>query len=69
MNISEKQLRNILLIIHLLAAAVLGNFLYSPWGSDPTFRMIMQIVIFPIFVLTGLWLWQMPRIRRFLKGK
>lgn len=69
MNISEKQLRNILLIIHLLAAVVLGNFLYSPWGSDPTFRMLMQIVIFPIFALTGLWLWQMPRIRRFLKGK
>lgn len=64
---SEKGLRNILRVIHLVAGVVLGNFLYSPFGSDPTFRMLMQIVIFPLLVLTGLWLWQMPRIRRLLK--
>jgi hypothetical protein len=69
MNISEKQLRNILRITHLVAGVVLGNFLYSPLGSNPTFRMLMQIVIFPVFVLTGLWLWQMPRVRKLLKSK
>lgn len=41
-------------ILHLLASGVLGTYVYSPWGSDPTFSAIVKFGIIPILTVTGL---------------
>jgi hypothetical protein len=53
--------------LHLVAAAVLGTFIYSPWRSNPTFEMVMTFGVFPMLSLTGLWMWQAPRINKWFK--
>ena len=55
-------------LLHLLAAAALGTFIYSPWRNNPTFYFVMSYGVFPFLALTGLWMWQFPRIKKLFKS-
>lgn len=48
--------------VHLTLATVLGLFVYSPWIAPE----IVQFVVFPLLLVTGLLTWQSSRIRRAL---
>jgi hypothetical protein len=52
--------------VHLVPAAVLGVFLYSPLRTDPSAVLLVQAVVFPVLVLSGLLLWRGGRLRRWL---
>ncbi len=67
MQTTNKQLRDKLRLIHILASVVLGMFIYSPWQSNPTLALLMSVGIFPILTLTGLWMWQASHINKWLK--
>jgi hypothetical protein len=69
MHFSNKQLRDLSRAIHLIGAAALLVYVYVPLGGDPTIRMVMQVVVFPILALTGMAMWQLPRITRRLRAK
>ncbi|MDX2091431.1 MAG: hypothetical protein SFX73_26460 [Kofleriaceae bacterium] len=61
--------RIILRYIHLLAAAVLGTFLYSPWGTEPAFRLAVQAGVFPVLLgATGVAMWQQGRLKRLFRS-
>ena len=62
-----KTKRNIIRIIHLIGAAAIGTFVYSPYGDLEAFKMAMQIVVIPVLSLSGLWLWK-PQWFSFKKG-
>jgi hypothetical protein len=65
---SNKQFRKITRFIHIFAGSVLGVYVYSPLGSEPTFQAFTQFLIFPlILTATGITLWQQPVILKFLK--
>lgn len=64
MQLSNKQLRVILRAIHLVGMPVLGAFLYLPWGETWQAEFVMQAIVFPIFIITGVMMWQMPLISR-----
>lgn len=66
MNRSKSSLRNQLRNVHILASIALGAFLYSPWRTHPSFFPIMGGAVFPLLTLSGLWMWQGPRISRWL---
>lgn len=69
MRLSKRQLRWLLRIIHLIAAGIMGTFVYSPWSDIPAFRFAVEWIVFPLgFVVTGLWMWQMPRITQWRKA-
>lgn len=64
MRSRNKQLREQLRFIHILASVGLGVFIYSPWRSHPAMLMAMSVCIFPILALTGLWMWKAPQINQ-----
>ena len=53
-----KKQRNIIRIIHLIGAAAIGTFIYSPYGDIAWFELLMQAGIIPLLTLTGIWLWK-----------
>ena len=63
---SNKNLRNAIRIIHLIAAATLGMYFYSPIAGDETLRLIIQFVTLPGIVLTGTALWQQAYLNKLL---
>ena len=63
---SNKNLRNVIRIIHLIAAATLGMYFYSPIAGDETLRLIIQMVTLPSIVLTGVVLWQQAYLNKLL---
>ena len=64
---SNKNLRNAIRMIHLIAAATLGVYFYSPIAGDETLRLIVQFVTLPSIVLTGIALWQQAYLNKLLK--
>ena len=63
---SNKNLRNGIRIIHLIAAATLGMYFYSPIAGNETLRLIIQFVTLPGIVLTGTALWQQAYLNKLL---
>ena len=66
---SNKNLRNLIRIIHLIAAATLGLYFYSPIAGDETLRLIIQFGTLPSIVLTGITLWQQAYLNKLLNRK
>jgi hypothetical protein len=66
---SNKNLRNGIRIIHLIAAATLGLYFYSPIAGDVTLRLIIQVVTLPSILLTGIALWQQAYLNKLLNRK
>ena len=52
--------------VHLLAGAVLAAYVYAPLGAE--LEDVVRFAIFPILALTGIAMWQAPRIRRALRS-
>jgi len=63
---SNKNLRNFIRIIHLIAVPVFGAYFYSPIAGDETLRLIIQVVALPSIALTGLALWQQAYLNKLL---
>ena len=63
---SNKNLRTAIRIIHLIAAATLGIYFYSPIAGHETLRLIIQFVTLPSIVLTGIALWQQAYLNKLL---
>lgn len=66
---SNKQMRTWQRAFHLLAAVILGVYIYSPWGDLPAFTAFVRFGLFPALGLTGLILWQQPRIMKWLRAQ
>ena len=65
---SNKNLRRLIRLIHLIGAASLGMYFYSPIAGDPTLGSIIRFGMIPIIVLTGIALWQQARLNKLLNG-
>ena len=63
---SNKNLRNVIRIIHLFAAATFGMYFYSPIAGDEPLRLIIQFVTLPSIALTGVALWQQAYLNKIL---
>jgi len=67
MNFSNKTLRNSLRIIHLVVGGLVGAYLYSPLGELAWFAGLVKVSVMPVFLITGLSMWQMPFLTKMLK--
>ncbi len=56
-------------VLHLAASVVLGAYIYSPWGADPTFSVVVRFLLLPLLAATGLAMWQYPRVARAMRGR
>lgn len=70
MKTPNRNTRKLLRIAHLFSAVLLRTYIYSPWFDNSIFRLFTLYIVFPFgFVLTGLWMWQMPRISQWMRKK
>jgi hypothetical protein len=53
-----KQFRSLMRLIHLVGSALIGTFIYSPWGGEAWFVALMQFGVIPLLGLSGLAMWQ-----------
>lgn len=66
MNISNKTLRNLLRIIHLVIGGLVIAYIYSPLGNLEWFGTMVRILI-PTLTITGISMWQMPALTKLFK--
>ncbi len=66
MNISNRTLRNLLRIIHLVIGGLVIAYIYSPLGSLEWFGMLVRISL-PLLTITGISMWQMLLITKAFK--
>lgn len=59
---NARALRRVQRVIHLVAATVLGAYVYSPLGTDEAFTAAVRLATFPLLVVTGLGMWAVPRL-------
>lgn len=52
--------------VHLAAAFGLLAYLYAPPETQP--QDVVRFLVFPLLLLTGIAMWQAPRIRRAIKA-
>lgn len=66
MKISSAKLRVWLRAFHLLGMIPLGLVIYTGLDGPGILRQIVQFMVFPSFLMTGLIMWQMPRLNKWL---
>jgi len=59
--------RKIIRWLHILASIPLIGFIYGPVSRVPEAVSALKWVIFPLIVLSGLWLWKGAAVKRWLK--
>ena len=66
-NVNQATIRKGLRWFHIAGGLILGTYLYSPWGSDPTFTAITLFVVTPGLAISGIWMWKQGIIARFFR--
>lgn len=64
---SNKQLRVTLRWTHIIIAVFIGVMLYSPLGTNDAYLALMRFGVFPLLGLTGIAMWQQPKLGKLLK--
>ena len=59
--------RTIIRSIHIIGAAIIGTYIYSPWSSVGWFTLLNQAVVIPMLSLSGIWMWQGHKIKAALR--
>jgi hypothetical protein len=65
-GLSGKQQRTILRYSHLLAGLLNVLFIYTPLGDVRAFQLLVQIILVPVIIMTGVWMWQQARVRKLI---
>lgn len=51
-------------VIHIVLAACLGTYLYSPLRGVAAVESVVQLIVFPGLAVSGLLLWRGPLLRQ-----
>ncbi len=65
-GLSGKQQRTILRYSHLVAGMLNVFFIYTPLGDVSAFQLLVQIILVPVIIITGVWMWQQARVRKLI---
>lgn len=68
-KVSNKRMRDIQRVVHLVGAVLLLAYIYSPAGDALAFERVIQAAVIPILTLTGILMWQLPRLRKMLRNR
>lgn len=58
------QKRILLRWLHLLGGAAIGTYIYAPWKEISWFTLLIQVVILPTLLFTGIWMWVGPKLKK-----
>lgn len=65
-GLSGKQQRMILRYSHLLAGMLNVFFIYTPLGDVWAFQLLVRIILVPVIIITGAWMWQQAKLRKLI---
>jgi hypothetical protein len=68
MKFSNAKLRTWLRAFHLAGMIPMGLVIYTALDQPGLLLTVVRLAVFPSFVMTGLIMWQMPRLSKWLKG-
>ena len=64
---SGSVLRKILRITHMVGGFFMGLYIYAPFPrQSPQFDLIMQVLVVPLVLLTGIGMWQQGKLMKLL---
>lgn len=58
--------RKLIRWLHIIGGTLLAVYVYSPWSANDTFDLAIKVVILPLLILSGLWLWKGMLIKKWL---
>jgi hypothetical protein len=61
--------RKIVRWLHIIASIPIVGFIYGPVKNIPYAVHAIQWVLFPLIVLSGLWLWKGHLVKKWVKRK
>jgi thiosulfate reductase cytochrome b subunit len=61
--------RKLLRWLHLVLSIPLVGYLYGPVARIPRAAFAVRFVLFPLVVLTGLWMWKGQQLKRWVKKR
>ncbi len=64
---TNKLFRQITRWIHIIGSIVIIVYIYTSLGANPAFMTTVRFVTIPLLVLTGLAMWQQPRLMKLLR--
>lgn len=62
----ETTKRALLRWFHLTLAIPIIGYIYSPFELIPSYAFPTRFIFLPLMLLSGLWMWKGPSVRRFL---
>ncbi len=65
MALTAKKVRLILRYSHLVLGLDILCYIYSPFSKYLYFRLFTQVIVVPIVVFTGFWLWKFNGFNKF----
>lgn len=65
---SNKQIRQLVRVLHILGGIAIGVYIYSPWGPGTWLEPVVKFGILPALVISGIVLWQQPRLLKAVRG-
>ncbi|MBL7696533.1 MAG: hypothetical protein JNK79_00170 [Chitinophagaceae bacterium] len=61
--------RKIIRWMHIILGIPIVGYLYGPVSTIPVSSMIVRWIIFPLLVLSGLWLWKGHVVKKLFRKK
>lgn len=50
--------RKLIRWMHIVGGTLIAIYVYSPWSAIQSFDLAMKIVILPLLIGSGFWLWK-----------
>ena len=61
--------RKIIRWFHILASIPIIGFVYGPVAQIPEATWMVRVVIFPLVILSGFWMWKGHVMKRWIKRR
>ena len=61
--------RSLIRALHLVLSIPIIGFIYGPVAHIPAAATFTRFIAVPLVALSGLWLWQKPRLTRWLRRR
>jgi hypothetical protein len=65
----EATIRSILRWIHIVFSIPILGYIYSPFEEIPKYAPRVRLVVVPVMLLSGLWMWKGHVVRRLIRRR
>lgn len=60
-------LRETLKWIHIVLGLVIMCYVYSPFGKETLFKIVVRFAVIPAITFTGIWIWKFRAFNKFFR--